>query len=106
MADTEMDEIAQAKRDLTDAEQTQFELQYSRMRKNPTTALILGLLFGTIGVDRLYIGDIGLGIAKLLTLGGLLIWALIDLFLIMGAARARNTDAIHSIKASILAARP
>ena len=57
-------------------------------------------------MDRFYIGDIGLGIGKLLTLGGLGIWALVDWFLIRGAAEAKNIDTISEVKASILAARP
>ena len=36
------------------------------------------------------IGDTGLGIGKLLTCGGIGIWALVDLFLIMGATREKN----------------
>ena len=75
-------------------------------RKNPTTALIISILIGGIGVDCFYIGDIGLGIGKLLTLGGLGIWALVDWFLIRGAAEAKNIDTISEVKASILAARP
>jgi hypothetical protein len=38
------------------------------------------------------IGDTGMGIAKLLTCGGLGVWAIIDLFLIMGAAREKNLE--------------
>jgi len=36
------------------------------------------------------LGDTGLGIAKLLTCGGLGIWTLVDFFLIMGRAREVN----------------
>lgn len=50
--------------------------------KSYTTALILSILLGTLGIDRFYLGYTGLGIAKLLTLGGCGIWALIDLVLI------------------------
>ena len=34
--------------------------------KSPGAGLVLGLLFGGLGVDRFYKGDIGLGIIKLL----------------------------------------
>ena len=60
--------------------------------KNPTTAIILSVLIGHFGIDRFYIGDTGLGIAKLLTCGGVGIWTLVDWFLIMGLARQRNYD--------------
>ena len=50
--------------------------------KSWTTALILSILLGTLGIDRFYIGHTGIGVAKLLTLGGCGIWALVDLILI------------------------
>lgn len=59
---------------------------------NPTTALIISFFLGAFGVDRLYIGDTGLGILKLLTCGGVGLWALIDLFLIMGATKDKNYE--------------
>ena len=58
--------------------------------KDPTISLIISLLGGGLGIDRFYIGDTGLGIAKLLTCGGLGIWTIIDWVTIMGTVREKN----------------
>ena len=58
--------------------------------KDPTICLIISLFAGSLGIDRFFIGDTGLGIAKLITCGGFGIWTIVDWFLIMGAARDKN----------------
>ena len=51
-------------------------------RKDWLAALLLSIFLGQLGVDRFYMGYIGLGVVKLLTAGGCGIWWLIDVILI------------------------
>lgn len=63
--------------------------------KDPTTILIVSILAGSLGIDRFMIGDTGLGVGKLLTCGGLGIWAIIDWFMIQKATREKNMQKIQ-----------
>ena len=101
----ELQAITRALGDLTNEEQVQFERHYARQRKSPTAAFLYSFFFGCFGVDRFYLGQTALGIAKLMTLGGVGIWALVDWFLISGAAHERNNDAIREIKRVLIMSR-
>jgi hypothetical protein len=50
--------------------------------RNWTVAVVLSFSLGVFGIDRFYLGYTGIGLAKLVTIGGLGIWALIDCVLI------------------------
>ena len=69
--------------------------------KSPYVALILSFLFGTLGVDRFYLGQVLLGLLKLITCGGAGIWYVVDWFVIMGAARKRNLKRVLSAPLNI-----
>jgi TM2 domain-containing membrane protein YozV len=51
--------------------------------KKRLVALLLCLLVGPLGVHRFYAGKVGTGVVQLLTLGGLGIWILVDLIMII-----------------------
>lgn len=54
-------------------------------------ATMLSLFLGFLGVDRFYMGQIGLGLGKLFTWGGFGVWYMIDVVAIATGA-ARDTD--------------
>ncbi|GAB3558785.1 hypothetical protein GCM10027405_05490 [Arthrobacter alkaliphilus] len=51
--------------------------------KSFLTTWLLSLLLGGLGIDRFYLGKVGTGILKLVTFGGLGVWALVDLILVL-----------------------
>jgi hypothetical protein len=59
--------------------------------KTFVTALLLSLFLGSLGIDRFYLGYAGLGILKLLSLGGCGIWALID-FILIAVRKVKDAD--------------
>ena len=69
--------------------------------ENPKSKLILVLITLTglsfFGLDRMYAGQIGMGIGKLLTLGGLGIWFLIDAFRVIVNALTKSQDGLFGI---------
>jgi TM2 domain-containing membrane protein YozV len=57
---------------------------------NWVLALVMSAVLGSLGVDRFIMGKIGTGILKLITLGGLGIWWLVDLILIATKYKYKN----------------
>jgi TM2 domain-containing membrane protein YozV len=85
---------------LPESRRGEFAMAYHAQHKDRSTALLLSLFLGFWGIDRFYLGQVGLGVAKLfggwLTFG---IWWLVDLFLIMRAADRYNRGVVEKLTA-------
>ncbi|MDO4987633.1 MAG: NINE protein [Synergistes sp.] len=67
-------------KDFSEEEIADFSIAYNANRKTPMVTLLLDLFLGGFGVHRFYLGQVGLGVLYLFTLGFLGIGSLIDLF--------------------------
>ena len=71
--------------------QEEFDLQKDKLLNSSTTTsttdwltlFLLTFFVGVLGVHRFYVGKIGTGFLMLLTLGGLGVWFLVDLILVV-----------------------
>lgn len=59
--------------------------------KDQSTAFLLTWFLGHFRVDRMYLGQVGLGVAKLLTCGGLGLWTFID-WILLGMGNMRDGE--------------
>lgn len=80
--------IEQIKQKLEKLDENKESMLLATEWKSPTVALILALFISF--ADRMYLGQVGLGVAKLLTCGGLGIWSIVDWFSAMSRARMYN----------------
>lgn len=75
---------------LNQVDNSKFQLAASIDYKEPSVMLIVSLLAGGLGIDRFMLGETGLGVAKLLTGGGCMIWTIIDWFSIQDKTKEYN----------------
>lgn len=68
-----------------------------KSEKDWTVTLLLSVFLGSLGIDRFYVGKIGTGILKLLTVGGCGIWSLIDIIMIAtGSFKDKDGNVIQN----------
>lgn len=80
-----------------------FMVQFNSRSKSESTALILNALgcIGVAGIGRIYLGQTGIGILYLLTLGVLFIGTLIDFFRIGDIVATKNFEIANEIVAEL-----
>lgn len=93
----ESHQVNQIRERLLNVDESKWGMIQSLSLKDPQTSLIVSILAGTLGIDRFMIGDTGLGVGKLLTCGGLGVWAIIDIFMIQAATREKNFQALQQL---------
>lgn len=89
--------MPQIRERLLAADESKWGMIQSIQFMDPSVALIVSIIVGHFGIDRFMLGDTGLGVAKLLTCGGLGIWTIIDWFMIMGVAKEKNLLKLQQI---------
>ena len=73
---------------------SRFPVVQSVELRDPTTLLIVSILVGSFGIDRFMLGEVGLGVAKLLTCGGMGIWTIVDWFTVSNRTKELNFQKI------------
>lgn len=63
------EKIVFLKQKLLEIDETKFSLVSAVEMKDPTTLLLVSIFLGTLGIDRFMLGETGMGILKLLTVG-------------------------------------
>lgn len=65
--------------------------------KSPMIMTLIAWLGGSLGIDRFMLSQTGLGVAKLITLGGCGWWTIIDIFTAMGRTRKYNMELLEKL---------
>jgi TM2 domain-containing membrane protein YozV len=106
MAEFTIAEQMQLTQGMTDQQQFLFQTQFAAVRKDRVMIFLVSFFLGALGIDRFLLGDVGLGLLKLLTAGVLGIFWFIDLFLIMGRTDDYNRAKAYQIASFIRASGP
>lgn len=91
------EKIVFIKQKLLEADEDKFNLVSAVEMKDPTTILLVSIFLGSLGIDRFMLGETGMGILKLLTLGLCGILTIIDWFSVQKKARELNYNQIMMV---------
>jgi len=91
-------EYLSARDRISEKDHAEFEHAFASRWKNPVVVFFFSLQLGFVGMDRFVLGHPGLGLLKLITFGGLLVWMFADWFRIAGLARDENMKLIRELE--------
>ncbi|HEY7804089.1 MAG TPA: TM2 domain-containing protein [Orrella sp.] len=90
-------ELLSIYRQVPDNQKSDFANRFNAQARNPVVIFGLSAFLGYFGIDRFMLGQVLLGILKLITGGGFGVWYIIDLFLVAGTARDKNLEIARSV---------
>ena len=99
-------EIIEMAASLTPQERHKFIEITENELQNPVELFGWNMWLGWLGIDRFIVGDIVLGVLKLITLGGLGIWQIVDCFLIGNRTRDKNIEKAREIYTFVTRSTP
>lgn len=91
------EKIMLVKERLQSMDDSKFAMLSTVELKDPMTILLVSIFLGTLGIDRFMIGDIGMGVLKLLTCGVCGILTIIDWFTISKKTKELNFNNVMAL---------
>ena len=91
------EKIMYIKEKLAAMDENKFAMISTIEMKDPTTILLVSIFLGGLGVDRFMLGDIGMGILKLLTCGVCGILTIIDWFTVSKKTKELNFNNVMTM---------
>ena len=91
------EKIMYIKEKLAAMDENKFAMISTIEMKDPTTLLLVSIFLGGLGVDRFMLGDIGMGILKLLTCGVCGILTIIDWFTVSKKTKELNFNNVMTM---------
>lgn len=91
------EKIMYIKEKLMAMDESKFTMLQTIDMKDPTTILLVSIFLGSLGIDRFMLGDIGMGVLKLLTCGVCGILTIIDWFTVSKKTKELNFNNIMTL---------
>jgi hypothetical protein len=82
---------------LMQADESKLMIVMASDYKDPMTLLIISIFLGYLGIDRFMLGDVGMGILKLMTMGLCGILTIIDWITIQDKCKEKNLQTLMMV---------